>query len=274
MARTLAPLADLPPDLAAEVRVVFTDIDDTLTTEGRLTAAAFAAMEALDAAGVAVVPVTGRPAGWCDHVARMWPVAGVVGENGAFYYRYDAAARRFLRRYVLDEAARAALQDRLRSLGEHILAAVPGCAIASDQAFRIHDLAVDFCEDVAPLPRAEVDRIAALFAEAGATAKISSIHVNGWFGDWDKVTMIRAFATEVLDLDLDDPADNRRAVYVGDSPNDCPAFAAFSGSVGVANVRAFAGRLDPPPAWVTRAEGGAGFAELAARLLAARGRPG
>ena len=247
--------------------MVFADIDDTLTTEGLITAPSFSALWALHDAGIAVVPVTGRPAGWCDHIARMWPVAGVVGENGAFYFRYDAAGRRLTRRFVLDEATRAGLQDRLRAIRDRVLAEVPGAAVASDQAYRIHDLAIDFCEDVPPLDRAAVDRIVAIFEAAGATAKVSSIHVNGWFGTYDKLGMMKTFAAEVLGLDLDDPADRTRAVYVGDSPNDEPAFAFFEHGVGVANVRDFEDRLRAPPAWVTEARGGEGFAELAEHLL-------
>lgn len=260
----MRPLEQRP---ATETRVVFADIDDTLTTEGRVTAAAFAGLWALHDAGIAVVPVTGRPAGWCDHIARMWPVAGVVGENGAFYFRYDAGARRLTRRFVLDETTRAGLQSRLRAIQDRVLAEVPGAAVASDQAYRIHDLAIDYCEDVPPLDGAAVDHIVALFEAAGATAKVSSIHVNGWFGTYDKLGMMKTFAAEVLGLDLDAPADRARAVYVGDSPNDEPAFAFFEHGVGVANVRDFEARLRAPPAWITQARGGEGFAELAAHLL-------
>src|SRR3990167_5201548 len=126
---------------AARVDTVFTDIDDTLTHDGRLEAQAFDALWKLERAGVAVVPVTGRPAGWCDLIARMWPVSGVVGENGAFYFRYDYRERRLLRRFLLDEGAREKLQSKLTSIGRKILRAVPGAAIASDQPYRIHDLA-------------------------------------------------------------------------------------------------------------------------------------
>lgn len=264
----LAPLAELDP---SGVRVVFADIDDTLTTEGRLPPESFGALWRLFEAGLAVVPVTGRPAGWCDHIARMWPVAGVVGENGAFYFRYDEAARRLERRFLLDDETRAGLQRRLSVLRERILAEVPGSAVASDQDYRIHDLAIDFCEDVPRLPAEAIDRIVALFEAEGATAKVSSIHVNGWFGTYDKVGMMKTFAREVLGLDLDDPADRARAVYVGDSPNDEPAFRFFEASVGVANVVDLADRLSHPPAFVTEARGGKGFAQLARHLLSALG---
>ena len=145
---------------------------------------------------------------------------------------------------------------------------MPGCALASDQLYREADLAIDFCEDVPPLPDAEVARIVALFEAAGCTAKVSSIHVNGWFGRYDKLTMTRLFLSEALGIDLD--ADPHRFVFVGDSPNDQPMFAFFPASVGVANLRRFLPTLTSPPRWLTAAEGGQGFAELARLLLDTR----
>ena len=262
---TMRPLADMPGGTARGVRYVLTDIDDTLTDGGRLGAAAYGAMERLRAAGIKVVPITGRPAGWCDHIARMWPVDAVVGENGAMYFRYDEAARKMVRRFAKDDAERAEDRRRLASLCERILAEVPGAGVSADQAYREADLAIDFCEDVAPLPREAVARIKALFEEAGAVAKISSIHVNGWFGEWDKLTMTQRLFTEEFGVDID--AEREAVVFAGDSPNDAPMFAHFPNSVGVANVLDFAGELEAEPGWVASARGGAGFVEMAQRLL-------
>jgi HAD superfamily hydrolase (TIGR01484 family) len=259
------PLADWQP--AGPIRGVFCDIDDTLTTDGRLTADAYAALERLHAAGLAIVPITGRPAGWCDHIARMWPVAAVVGENGAFYFAYDRAARRLEKRFRDDAAERARNRARLAAVRDRILAEVPGAAVASDQGYREVDLAIDYCEDVPPLGPPAIDRIVAIMREAGLTAKVSSIHVNGWFGEYDKLGMTRTLARERFATDLD--ARRAEYVFVGDSPNDAPLFAYFPHSVGVANVRRFAGRIDAWPAYVTRAAAGAGFAEVADRVLAA-----
>jgi len=265
---TFRPLSQFPAAARRNIRGVFSDIDDTLTTEGRLPAESYAAMEALRNAGILMIPITGRPAGWCDHIARMWPADAVVGENGAFYFRYDREKRRMIRRFDQPDDLRAANRDRLKAVKATILAAVPGSAIASDQPYRETDLAIDFCEDVARLPKAEVDRIVDLFREAGATAKISSIHVNGWFGNFDKLTMARRLMTEVFEIDLD--RENRFFTFSGDAPNDSPMFGFFENSVGVANVADFRDRLDAEPTYVTNARGGAGFAELAQALLAAR----
>ncbi len=267
-AQTMQPLSRFPAARRAQVRGVLFDIDDTLTTEGKLTAAAYAAMERLHAARFMVVPITGRPAGWCDHIARMWPVDAVVGENGAFYFRYDITGRRMIKRYALAEAARAENRARLVALEAKILAAVPGAGCVSDRDYRETDLAIDYKEDVDPLPEASVERIVAMFQEAGANAKISSIHVNGWFGSYNKLSMTRIMLAECFSVDLD--AGKDAFVFVGDSPNDAPMFAHFPNAVGVANVRDFEGRLAEQPAYVTEARAGAGFAELADALLAAR----
>jgi HAD superfamily hydrolase (TIGR01484 family) len=261
-------LAQLPDEALTRVRGLFADIDDTLTTEGKLTAEAYSALASLHAAGLAVVPITGRPAGWCDHIARMWPVDAVVGENGAFYFAYDRAARKLLKRFRDDDATRAANRARLAAVRDRILTEVPGTAVASDQLYREADLAIDYCEDVPPLGDDAVDRIVAIMREAGMTAKVSSIHVNGWFGVYDKLGMTRTLVRERFGADLD--AERDRYLFVGDSPNDAPMFAYFPLSVGVANVRRFAARLEHAPAFVTTGESGAGFAELAARVLAAR----
>ena len=264
----MQPLSSMPAATRRAVRGVLADIDDTITTHGQLTPDAYAALARLRAAGLLVIPITGRPAGWCDHIARMWPVDAVVGENGAFYMRYDAPRRKLVKRFLVDDAERAADRVKLRVIGENILRAVPGAALASDQHYRESDLAIDFCEDVAPLPRAEVDRIVAMMEAEGMTAKVSSIHVNGWFGRYDKLGMTRTLMAEVFATDLD--ASRERFVFVGDSPNDAPMFAFFPNAVGVANVRAFLDRIGTPPAYVTTAGGGAGFAELAAFLLSGR----
>ena len=262
------PLDSFAAAARRRIRGVLTDIDDTLTTDGRLTAAAYGALERLHEAGFLVIPITGRPAGWCDHIARMWPVDAVVGENGAFYFRYDGAARKLLKRFLTPEAERAANRQRLAALRDRILAAVPGAALASDQLYREADLAIDVCEDVPPLARGDVERIVALFGDAGATAKLSSIHVNGWFGSYDKLGMTRLLLQECFAIDLD--ASRDEFVFVGDSPNDAPMFAFFPNAVGVANVADFADRMTALPAYVTSSRGGAGFAELAEALLAMR----
>ncbi len=261
-------LRHLPVAAIASLRGVLTDIDDTLTTRGRLTSQAYASLERLHDAGVRVIPITGRPAGWCDHIARMWPVSAVVGENGALYFHKDAASGKLIKRYAFGDVERAEFGSRLRAIRESVLAEVPGAGIASDQDYRVADLAVDFCEDVAPLPDADIDRIVSIAECHGATAKVSSIHVNIWFGDYDKLSMTRRMCRELFDEN--DDGMRQHYVFVGDSPNDEPMFGFFPLSVGVANVAGFLPRMRTPPRYATGSECGAGFAELADALLSRR----
>lgn len=260
------PLEGLAPEQARRLVGVFCDIDDTLTWEGRLVPAAFAALHQLQEAGLRVVPITGRPGGWVDHIARMWPVDGVVGENGGlWYYMRDG---RLNRRFVQPPEERAANRARLEGVARRVLAEVPGAALASDQPYRELDLAVDFCEDVPALGDADIDRIVAAFEAEGARCKVSSIHVNGWFGSFDKLEGCRRLLHELWGEDLTDSRD--RWAFFGDSQNDEPMFGFFPLSVGVANVRRFLPRMTRWPTWVTRSPGGHGFAEGAALLLERR----
>ena len=263
----MKPLSAFPLDARRAIKGVLCDIDDTLSTEGKITAEAYGAMERLQQAGLLVIPVTGRPAGWCDHIARMWPVDAVVGENGAFYFRYDKTARKMQRHFVDDATTRAAHRARLAQIAQDIVAAVPGAAVASDQPYRETDLAIDFCEDVTPLPQAAIDEIARRMAQHGLTAKVSSIHVNGWFGHYDKLGMSQTLMRDAFGVDLE--TEREHYVFVGDSPNDAPMFGFFPYAVGVANVRDFGARVNPSPAFVTQLRCGAGFAEIAASLLVA-----
>ena len=257
----MKPLAQMND--AGRIRGLLFDIDETLTTEGKLTAEAYGAMERLQRAGKIAVPVTGRPAGWCDHIARMWPVDAVVGENGAFYFSHFQD--QLLRRFQDDDRTRTANRVRLLGIGRRIVERVPGCAFASDQPYRETDLAIDYCEDVPPLPLETAERIAALMRAEGLTVKVSSIHVNGWIGSYDKLATTRRLFAELFKISPD--LLRREYAFAGDSPNDAPMFSFFDCSVGVANVTRFKDALEAEPKYVTRAAAGAGFSELVAHLL-------
>ena len=261
----MKPLAEMPIEARRRIRGVLTDIDDTLTTHGQLFAAAYTGLERLRAAGLLVIPVTGRPAGWCDHIARMWPVDAVVGENGAFWFRHDGKRGRLVKRYAVEEKERQKRSRQLIAIAGRILEEVPGCALSSDQGYREADIAIDFREDVPELPREQVMRIVEIMEGEGLTAKVSSIHVNGWFGDYDKLSTTRRMLAEDFAVDLD--RDRENFVFVGDSPNDQPMFSFFPQSVGVANVLEMADLMTDFPTWITQSAGAAGFAELAEALI-------
>ncbi len=261
----MTALRHWPLERRRRITGVFADIDDTLTIDGRVHAAVFAAMERLRAAGKLMVPVTGRSAGWCDMIARTWPVDAVVGENGALYFSYDSQDRRMRRTFVDPPETRRRNRLRLEAIRDDVIATVAGAAVAADQLYRETDLAIDFAEDVPPLPPESIDKIVSIFAAHGATARVSSIHVNGWFGDYDKLTMTKRMMRELFDVDLDD--DLEAYVFVGDSPNDAPMFGYFPNAVGVANLTQFQAQCPMLPEWITEAERGDGFIELVDMIL-------
>lgn len=268
MTRPLRPWKEVGDEELRGIRGICLDIDETLSTRGKLTGGAYEALWRLRAAGYAIVPITGRPAGWCDLIARFWPVDAVVGENGAFSFFMREGRRERLNAATAPEDPRA----RIQQLGEAILREFPEARWASDQPYREYDLAIDFCEDVPEWPRSAVDRLVALCEAQGAHAKVSSIHVNAWFGDYDKFsgfTHLLESVGESLRLpSLED------WLFIGDSPNDEPLFARFDHSVGVANLRQFADRLQHPPRYLTEGESGFGFEEMAHRMVSLADRRG
>ena len=258
----MAPLADAPAAALRAVHTVLTDLDDTLTLHGRLPAIAYDALESLTQAGLRVIVITGRPAGWCDLIARIWPVAGAIAETGAIGFMREGAR---LKRFVFGDGAG---QEALLQTAREILAAEPGGALSSDQPFRLFDVAIDHGEEVPKLSPEAVARIVARFKAAGAHVGVSSVHVNAWRGDYDKAVGAERFLREGFGIAL--KAEKERVLFAGDSINDASLFACLSLTVGVANVRRYVDQLPVPPAYVTKGEGGEGFAELAAAILEAR----
>jgi HAD superfamily hydrolase (TIGR01484 family) len=255
----------LTRDECRPVRGVLFDIDDTFTLEGKLIPQAFAALWQMHDFGLNLVPITGRPAGWCDHIARMWPVDGVVGENGAFYYYYDSREGRLRHRYIFSPEEMASNRAKLQAIKEEVLQLVPAARVSADQPYRIFDLAIDFNEDVSRLSEEEINRICRVFNDHGASYKISSIHVNGWFGDYNKLSTAKLFLEERLNCPWNEAMN--AFIFAGDSPNDEPMFQALKLTVGVANIKEFAGRMKHLPVYLTHKKGGLGFAELAAKII-------
>ncbi|MFM1855540.1 MAG: hypothetical protein RLZ83_849 [Pseudomonadota bacterium] len=266
---TPRPLADWPMSAREGVWGVMTDIDDTLTRDGAIEPVALQALHALHAAGVPVVAITGRPHGWSVPFARDWPVAAIVAENGAVaLLREDTQVRT---EYAQDAATRQANALRLQATAARILREVPGATLARDSAGRLTDIAVDHSEFTMLSPEA-IANVVAIMREEGMTATVSSIHVNGWYGSHSKWSGAQWMLCRLFGRALDDELE--RWVYVGDSTNDQAMFERFAASVGVANLMRFAADLTHWPAWITRAERGAGFAEVAQALLQVRAGAG
>ncbi|MBN1241984.1 MAG: HAD-IIB family hydrolase [Spirochaetales bacterium] len=261
----MLPLAKLPRESLAGVRYVLTDVDDTLTEHGRLEASTYSALWRLRDAGLPVIPITGGPAGWCDLMVRMWPVAAAIAESGAVAYWLEEGV---LRSWVWPDAVPVAGSATLSDLAASILRAHPAARLAKNQFCRIFDLAVDVGEEPPRLPAEEVEALRAIVAGSGARMGRSSIHVNIWLGSYDKLAMAERFLAMRYGYNPDHDAAS--VLYVGDSPNDEPMFRRFPLSVGVANVRKYVDDLEHHPKYVTNASHGAGFAELVAKIIEAK----
>lgn len=264
----MKPLAAWPAAASQALRGIFTDIDDTLTTEGAITADALQALAELRTAGLAVVAVTGRSVGWSLPFAGAWPVDAIVAENGAvaLLRRPDGSVEK---RYLQDAATRSANFTRMQQVLAQVEQHIPGAQRAGDSAGRETDIAIDHSEFV-QLDQARIDAVVQTMRGAGLHATVSSIHVNGWFGAHDKLEGARWILHELWQRDLD--AEIGRWAYVGDSTNDARMFQAFANSVGVANIARFVPQLAHLPRYVTQGARGAGFAEFA-RLVLAQRRP-
>lgn len=259
------PWSHCPPDALRDVCGVLTDIDDTLTHNGQIEPPALQALGELRAAGLPVMAITGRPMGWSEGFAMQWPVAAIVAENGAVALWRDGD--RLCTEFAQDVATREANTKRLQAAAERILHELPGATLARDSAGRRTDIAVDHSE-FAHLGPTQIERVVRLMRDAGMNATVSSIHINGWYGEHDKLSGAHWIVRRLLGRDLNDG--RKQWIYVGDSTNDQQMFGYFALSVGVANLRHFAAQLHTWPSYMTGAERGAGFAEVAQRLLQAR----
>jgi HAD superfamily hydrolase (TIGR01484 family) len=265
----LLSLGQWPAATRAQLVGVFTDIDDTLTTDGAITPDALQALADLQAAGLHVVAITGRPVGWSEPFVTAWPVDSIVAENGAVAL-LPLADGKLQKRYQQDAATRAANFKRMQAVLARIEREIPGARRATDSAGRETDIAIDHSEFV-QLAEDTIAQVVALMRSEGMHATVSSIHINGWYGDNDKLEGARWITRELWGRTLDDEID--RWAYVGDSTNDQLMFRSFAHSIGVANVARFVPQLEHLPRYVTAGERGAGFAEAVRAVLGARNQP-
>ena len=271
----MRPLATWPLAERQALRGVFTDIDDTLTTHGQITPDALQALAALQAVGLRVIAITGRPIGWCERFVHpepgqaAWPVDAVVAENGAVAWVPEAGstARRFHKVYQQDAALRARNRARMRAVAARIVREVPGATITHDSAGRETDLAIDHAE-FAQLSPAQIAQVVALMQAEGMHTTVSSIHTHGCFGLFNKWRGACWMTQMLYGHGL--PDDLAHWVCVGDSGNDVALFEHFRHSVGVANIRSVAAGLSHRPRYIATQARGAGFAEMAALIVAAR----
>ena len=270
------PLKTWPLQALERITGVFTDIDDTLTTDGTITPDALAALGALKAVGLAVIAITGRPVGWSEPFAKCWPVDAVVVENGAVMLQMinqtghtgsKHGAQLLSKSYKQDAAIRRTNFALMQQVAQRVLREVPAAVLAQDSPGRETDMAIDHSE-FTTLPPEQIAQVVAIMHSEGMHATVSSIHINGWFGAHNKLEGARWAVRTLYGRDLDAELD--AWVFVGDSTNDQLMFETFPNSVGVANVRRFQAQLTHLPRYITQAERGAGFAEVAAAVLAER----
>lgn len=249
----------------ADADILFTDVDDTLTTQGRLLPETYLAICRLAAAGIRVIPVTGGCAGWCDQIIRTWPVTAVIGEGGAFYATRTGPQRvdwQFWQNPAVHRADQAAI---LKVVAELTLDF--DIQLACDQAFRYVDVAIDYNQQVSLTPP-QVAAVTDALLSKGIHVRQSSIHLNLWLGDFDKSAMAKRLGQELLGLDV--TTLQQRAVFIGDAPNDECMFRDFSSSIGVANINKHLSTMTHRPAAITEQPSGLGFAEMADAWLQQR----
>ena len=272
----MKPISIWPANDRQRIQGIFTDIDDTLTTDGAITLDALAALGELKKAGLKVIAITGRPVGWSEAFATTWPVDAIVAENGAVLlqniHQKDLQPNKYgrkqlLKSYQQSDTVRSANFARMQQIGQRILRDVPGTLLAQDSAGRETDMAIDHSE-FTHLPPEQIAQVVAIMQAEGMTATVSSIHINGWFGEHNKLVGARWAVRELFGRNLDVELDNW--AFVGDSTNDQLMFEAFNNTIGVANVRRFEAQLAHLPRYITDSERGAGFAEVAQAVLAAK----
>ncbi|MDR2899920.1 MAG: HAD-IIB family hydrolase [Treponema sp.] len=260
---------EMTKEEARGIRFVLMDIDDTLTINGKLPAAAYSALWQLKEAGLVVIPVTGRPAGWCDLIAREWPVDGVVGENGAFAFWEERNKNDIplLKQEFFPGSVRNTHPVLLKIKAE-ALKEIPGLRIAKDQFGRMFDVAFDFAEEEPILTLQSAEKVKVIAEKHGAVAKVSSIHVNVWMGRYDKLSMVQAFLKNRFEWNSETGLSE--VIFCGDSPNDEPMFKHFPITAGVSNILRYNNLIQYYPAFLSSKECGYGFAEIAEIILEKR----
>jgi HAD superfamily hydrolase (TIGR01484 family) len=265
----MKPLSSWPQTARHKIVGVFTDIDDTLTTEGAITPDALQALHDLKAAGLMVIPITGRPVGWSIPFASTWPVNAMVAENGAVALLYDATQNQVRKIYQQDLATRTYNFQEMQHIAKRVLQEIPGTVMAQDSPGRETDIAFDHSE-FHKLTTEKIQQVIKLLQEEGMSATISSIHINAWFGDHNKWHGAQWILKQLTGRDLNQELD--QWVYVGDSTNDQVMFEHFTHSVGVANIKRFEKELKHLPKYIAQKERGTGFAEVAQALLQTNSR--
>jgi len=253
-------LSALPRNKLEKVKILLFDLDGTFVNNESLQSSTYNSLEKVKRMGLKTVVVTGRPAGWCDLMARWWPVDSVIGENGALSYSMSNGK---IQRDIFDPSlSLKKSEELLSSLLDEIKSNFGEVFLAADQPFRQWDLALDISEEYW-MPLAKVQKIYDFCRSRGANAAISNIHLNIWYGSYTKLDMsIRMLKKWNIDIE--------EGIYIGDSPNDEPMFKEFPLSVGVKSVKRYVDIMTYYPSYVTDKDANQGFEELVDFILSTK----
>ncbi|MCF7941203.1 MAG: HAD-IIB family hydrolase [Spirochaetia bacterium] len=255
-------LQDLEQGRLDQVRYILTDVDDTITTSGKLYPQALEALWALSRAGYLIIPVTGGSAGWADIYLRQWPIDAVITESGALAYYLEEGRRRTFCHPSIEQEG---YGHRAEQFMRQVLKEVPGSKLSSDQFCRIYDMAFDHHGEQPFMTDEAIAAVTGICTREQVTFGVSSIHVNCWFGSYDKLSMVELFMNSRYALSREQL--HEQAIYCGDSSNDIPLFRAFPLSFGVGSIAGAGWAAADEPAYCAREAGGAGFAQIAQLLL-------
>lgn len=248
-------------ELRGPVRALFSDVDGTMTSGDRIEASTYEALERLGDAGVPVIMVTGRPAGFAHAFMKMTPVLAMVSENGGVTFVREG--RKLNKIYGVPQASLPEWRRRMNDAAVEVMTAVPGARLSTDSKYREVDLAIDWNEE-AKLSKDDAEVAVRMLTKAGFLAVRSSVHVNFGPPHFDKLSACMTVVRQVLGGDGNDLSPY---VFVGDALNDAPMFGGFPTSVGVSNIKHWWDELKFKPAYLTELPEGAGLRELIAHIM-------
>lgn len=246
-------------EVFSSVKYVLTDMDETLTFRGRLSSRIYDSIERLQSAGIIVIPVTGAPAGWCDQMVRMWPVGGVIGENGGFFFQRSDNGHS-VNRYYWHTDNQSDILVKLKSIATEIKGKYAWTRLSEDQPFRLTSLAFSLPETVE-----QIEILLSALNGAGLKTTVNNLWVLGWLGDYDKLITSRHILKTFYKLD--ESLEQETVFYSGDSENDAPMFEYFTHTLGMNTIRNSLTKIPKLPTWISDSPGGDGFVEGVNKIL-------
>jgi HAD superfamily hydrolase (TIGR01484 family) len=249
------PLFPLNNTDLSDIRLIASDVDGTLTQNGKFSSDFISTLIDLQSAGIKVLLVTGRSAGWVSALVNYLPVEGAIAENGGLFLQPNGTQ---------DLLSSVPNLSRHRILLEntfhHIKQLFPNLLTSTDNQFRI----TDWTFDVDNLSTEDIQAISSQCHQMGWSFTYSNVQCHIKPIHQDKATGLMSVLKKYFP-----ELNSQQVLTVGDSPNDEAMFDAdlFPLSVGVANIRHYQDQMLHLPKYLTQASEFAGFSELAKLLL-------